>query len=182
MRATAYIAASVDGFIAREDGDLDWLHEAGAPSGEEDYGYRDFMQTVEAIVMGRHTYEKVRTFGGWPYDEPVVVLASDSLTIPPELRDSVEGMSGPPAEVLARLSARGFQHVYVDGGRTIQRFLAAGAIDRLIVTRVPVLIGRGIPLFGPVPADIRLRHMGTRQFNTGVVQSEYVVEAAWRRT
>lgn len=175
MRATAYIATSVDGFIAREDGDLDWLHEAGAPAGEEDYGYGEFMQTVDAIVMGRHTYEKVRTFGEWPYDKPVVALASGALTVPPELRDSVEGMSGPPAEILARLSARGFQHIYVDGGRTIQRFLEAGAIDRLIISRVPVLIGRGIPLFGQVPGDIRLRHIGTRQFSTGVVQSEYVV-------
>jgi dihydrofolate reductase len=175
MNATVYIATSLDGFIARENGELDWLHEGGASSDGEDYGYKAFMQTVDAIVMGRHTYEKVRTFNKWPYDKPVIVLASRPLAIPPELQGAVEHMSGQPAEILARLSARGMHHVYVDGGRTIQKFLEARAIQRLIITRIPVLIGRGISLFGPVSCDIHLQHIATRQYPNGLVQSEYAV-------
>jgi dihydrofolate reductase len=174
MAATVYIATSLDGFIARENGELDWLH-AVAASDDEDYGYKAFMQTVDAIVMGRHTYETVRTFNKWPYEKPVVVLTTRQLTIPPELQDAVELMSGQPTEILARLSARGMHHVYVDGGRTIQKFLEAGAIQRLIITRIPVLIGRGIPLFGSVSRDIHLRHIETRLYRNGLVQSEYAM-------
>jgi len=175
MNATVYIATSLDGFIARENGELDWLHAVGT-AGDEDYGYKAFMQTVDAIVMGRHTYEKVRTFNKWPYDKPVIVLASRLLAIPPELQGAVEHMSGQPAEILIRLSARGMHHAYVDGGKTIQGFLEAGAIQRLIITRIPVLIGRGIPLFGPISRDIHLRHLETRQYQNGLVQSEYAVD------
>jgi dihydrofolate reductase len=174
MAATVYIATSLDGFIARENGELDWLH-AVAASDDEDYGYKAFMQTVDAIVMGRHTYEKVLTFDKWPYDKPVVVLTTRQLAIPSELQRAVELMSGQPAEILARLSARGMHHVYVDGGRTIQKFLEAGAIQRLIITRIPVLIGRGIPLFGSVSRDIHLRHIETRSYRNGLVQSEHAM-------
>jgi dihydrofolate reductase len=168
----------LDGFIARENGDLDWLPAGGGVSADEDYGYKTFMSTVDALVMGRHTYEKVRTFGDWPYgDKPVVVLSTRQLTIPPFLAKSVESMSGTPAEVLARLAARGARHLYVDGGKTIQLFLDAGAIQRLIITRIPVLIGQGIPLFGPLQRDVRLRHIETRQYASGLVQSEYEVAA-----
>ncbi len=176
MNASIYIATSLDGFIARENGDLDWLPAGGGGSDVEDYGYKAFMQTVDVLVMGRHTYEKARTFGAWPYDEkPVVVLSSQATTIPPEIARTVEGMSGTPGEVLARLADRGMHHAYVDGGKTIQRFLDVGAIQRLIVTRVPVLIGRGIPLFGHVSRDIQLRHVETRQYASGLVQSEYLI-------
>ena len=94
MNATVYIATSLDGFIAREDGDLDWLHAGAAPEGE-DYGFRAFMQSVDAIVMDRHTYERVRTSGARPYDKLVVVLSSRPVAIPPEPGAGVERMSGP---------------------------------------------------------------------------------------
>ena len=174
MKATVYIATSLDGFIARPDGDIDWL-PVGDSSAGEDYGYHAFMDTVDVIVMGRGTYEKVLTFGQWPYRKPVVVLSSRTLTFPPTVPDTVESMSSSPSEVAARLEARGMQHAYVDGGVTIQRFLAAGLIQRIIITRIPVLIGTGLPLFGPVSRDIPLRHVTTRSYENGLVQSEYEV-------
>jgi dihydrofolate reductase len=135
------------------------------------------MATVDALVIGRKTFETVLTFGSWPYGEkPVFVLSTRELApAPPEA--VVERMSGDPAEIVSKLDARGIRHIYVDGGVTIQRFLQAGLIQRLIITRVPVLIGTGIPLFGAVPRDILLRHVGTRQYASGLVQSEYMIVA-----
>jgi dihydrofolate reductase len=172
MKATVFVGASLDGFIARADGRLDFLH---ASSEGESYGYEEFIATVDALVMGRKTYDTVLTFGKWPYGStPVFVLSTRPLA-PPPAGANVEHLSGSPASVLAALGARGFAHIYVDGGDTIQRFLRAGAIDRLIVSRVPVLIGGGIPLFGALERDIRLAHVATRTYASGLVQSEYVV-------
>ena len=172
MKASVFIATSLDGFIARANGDLDWL-----PQGDvEEHGYEAFIATVDALVMGRKTYETVLTFGTWPYGEkPVYVLSTHTLA--PALPGAVvERLSGAPAEIMARLAARGVGHVYVDGGITIQGFLQAGLIQRLIITRIPVLLGAGIPLFGPLSGDINLRHVGTRQYASGLVQSEYLVD------
>jgi dihydrofolate reductase len=170
--ATVFVGASVDGFIARPDGGLDWL-----PAVSEEHGFTELMATVDAMVVGRGTFETVLGFTGWPYQQtPVIVLSSRPLDLS-ALRDHpVEQMSGEPAEIVARLEARGVKHIYVDGGITIQRFLRAGLIQRLIVTRVPVLIGQGIPLFGTLDADVRLRHVRTRDFPSGLVQTEYLVE------
>ncbi len=175
MKATVYIATSLDGFIARPYGEIDWLGEPPEEGGE-DYGYKKFMDTVDVLVMGRNTYEKVLTFGGWPYGtKPVVVLSSRALDIPERMAKSVEAMSCPPTELVERLSNRGAKHLYIDGGKTIQRFLDAGLIQQLIITRIPVLIGSGIPLFGPLERDIKLRHIETRLFTGGLEQSEYEV-------
>jgi dihydrofolate reductase len=173
MKASVFVGTSLDGFIARANGDLDFL----PPGGGEPHGYDEFMASVDALVMGRNTFEKVITFDAWPYGEkPVFVLSTHPLVpAPPEA--VVERMSGPPAAIVSQLAARGIGHIYVDGGITVQRFLEAGLIQRLIVTRVPVLIGAGIPLFGAVQRDILLRHVATRQYATGLVQSEYVVAA-----
>ena len=125
--------------------------------------------------MGRNTYDKVLTFGTWPYGKkPVFVLSSRPVSPAPP-GAVVEQMAGDPADIVARLSGRGIGHLYVDGGITIQRFLQAGLIQRIVVTWVPVLIGTGIRLFGPTRCDIPLRHVGTRQFASGLVQSEYEV-------
>lgn len=179
MIAGVFIGISLDGFIAREDGAIDWLTAAGDPTtGQgEDYGYQAFFDSVDAVVMGRNTYELVLGFGGaWPYGKkPIIVLTTRSFEIPPRIADTVETMSAPPEEVVRRLEERGMERLYVDGGRTIQAFLAAGLIRRMIISRLPVLIGTGIPLFGPVPADIRLRHVDTRTYAGGIVQSEYEV-------
>jgi dihydrofolate reductase len=172
MLASVFIATSLDGFIARQDGALDWLPADGG----EPHGYDEFIATVDAIVLGRKTFETVLTFDAWPYGtKPVVVLS----TRPSELKAPdgavCDMMTGTPHEIVARLSARGMQHLYIDGGVTIQRFLEAGLIQRLIITRIPVLLGSGIPLFGPLPHDVRLEHVATRAYPSGLVQSEYVI-------
>lgn len=175
MKATVYIATSIDGFIARQDGGIDWLPAIDTEGGE-DYGYQEFIDSVDAIVMGRNTYELALSFGSWPYGEmPVIVLSGRQIEIPEDIAGTVESMPAEPRAVVRRLAERGFGHLYVDGGKTIQGFLGEGLIQRLIITRVPVLIGDGIPLFGPLPHDLRLRHVGTRQFENGLVQSEYEV-------
>lgn len=173
MRASVFVGTSLDGFIARANGDLDFL----PPGGGEPHGYDEFMATVDALVIGRKTYDTVLSFQAWPYSEkPVFVLSTKKLApAPPGAR--VEHVSGAPTEVVAQLSSRGIQHIYVDGGVTIQGFLRAGLIQRLIITRVPVLIGSGIPLFGAISHDIRLKHVTTRQYASGLVQSEYEIGA-----
>jgi dihydrofolate reductase len=171
VKASVFIATSLDGFIARANDDLDWLPEDGG----EEHGYEVFMTSVDALVIGRRTYEKVLTFDAWPYGEkPVFVLSTHELPAPPQ-GAVMERLSGEPADVLARLEARGVRHVYVDGGITIQRFLAAGLIQHLTITHIPVLLGGGIPLFGELDADIRLHPIATRQYASGLVQSKYEV-------
>jgi dihydrofolate reductase len=173
MKASVFIGTSVDGFIARPNGDLDFL----PPGGGEPHGYDEFIATVDALVIGRKTFEAVLTFDTWPYaKKPVFVLSTRPLaTFPPGA--AVERMSGAPTDIVSQLAARGIRHIYVDGGITIQRFLQAGLIQRLVITRVPVLIGTGIPLFGELPHDIALKHVATRQYASGLVQSEYVITA-----
>jgi len=172
MTASVFIGTSVDGFIARPNGELDFLPEGGG----EPHGYDEFIASVDAIVIGRKTFETVLAFQAWPYgDKRVVVLSSRPVDFSALRGGVVEQMAGPPAEIVSQLAARGIKHLYIDGGVTIQGFLRAGAIQRLIITRVPVLIGEGVPLFGSVPRDIRLRHVATRHYASGLVQSEYEV-------
>ena len=172
MKASVFIATSLDGFIARANGDLDWL----PPGGGEEHGYDAFIATVNALVIGRKTYETVLGFDTWPYGgKPVYVLSTRALAPAPP-GAVVERLSGAPAEVVEQLGARGVGHAYIDGGITIQGFLQAGLIQRLIITRIPVLLGAGIPLFGALDRDIILKHIGTRQYASGLVQSEYAIE------
>lgn len=172
MNASVFVGTSVDGFIARPDGDLDFLPQGGG----EPHGYREFIATVDVIVIGRNTFETVLGFPEWPYgNTPVVVLSTRPLdfSILPTAR--VEQMSGSPQDIVAQLSSRGFQHAYIDGGVTIQRFLRAGLIQRLTITRVPVLIGKGIPLFAALSGDQKLRLIRTQQYASGLVKTEYEV-------
>jgi dihydrofolate reductase len=170
MAVSVFIGTSVDGFIARPDGALDFL----PPGGGEPHGYNEFIATVDAIVIGRKTFETVLTFDEWPYgDTRVVVLSSQPVDLSPVTTGVVEQMGGAPADIVSRLAATGAHHLYVDGGITIQRFLSAGLVQRLVITRVPVLIGEGVPLFGVLPGDVRLRHVATRAYQSGLVQSEY---------
>jgi dihydrofolate reductase len=172
MTVSVFVGTSLDGFIARRNGDFDFLPEGGG----EPHGYNEFIASVDALVMGRKTFEKVLTLGAWPYgDKRVVVLSSRPVDLSAARGGVVEQMAGPPAEIVSRLAASGAHHLYVDGGMTIQRFLVAGLVQRLIITRVPVLIGDGIPLFGILQRDIRLRHVATEQYASGLVKSEYAV-------
>lgn len=174
MTVSIFIGTSVDGFIARPNGDLDFLPAGGG----EPHGYNEFMASVDALVIGRKTFETVLAFPVWPYGEKrVVVLSSRPVDLSAVRGRVVEQMGGPPAEIVAKLAAGGAHHLYVDGGVTIQRFLRAGLIQRLIITRVPVLIGEGIPLFGTLPRDLRLRHVATQHYPSGLVKSEYHVGA-----
>lgn len=172
-----YIAASLDGFIARPDDSLDWLeHDAAG----EDYGFKGFKGTLDCLVLGRRTYEKVIGFAGeWPYMGLRTVVWSRTLTtedIPAALRDQgVEVSANQPAELLAELSRRGLEHAWIDGGVTLQAFLSAGLVDVITVSRIPILIGQGVPLFGALPGDVRLEHLNTTAFESGVVQSSYAV-------
>jgi len=171
MKASVFVGTSLDGFMARSDGTLDFL----PPGGGEPHGYEEFIASVDALVIGRKTYETVLGFPTWPYGQkPIFVLSTRPLAPAPEAA-VVEHLSGPLAAIPSQLAARGIRHVYVDGGITIQGFLRAGLIQRLVITRVPVLIGTGIPLFGPTTRDIRLKHIATRQYVSGLVQSEYEV-------
>jgi dihydrofolate reductase len=172
MQVSVFIGTSVDGFIARRNGNLDFLPEEGG----EPHGYDEFFKSVDALVIGRKTFQTVLGFAEWPYGKKrVVVLSSRPLDVPNVPGAFVEQMSGPPAEIVSKLAESGVQHVYVDGGITIQRFLSAGIIHRLIITRVPVLIGDGIPLFGALPRDIRLRHVATQGYPSGLVKTEYEI-------
>ena len=172
IRASVFVGTSVDGFMARSDGALDFL----PPGGGEPHGYDEFIASVDALVIGRNTYEIVLAFDEWPYgDKAVFVLSSKPLRDAPA-GAVVERLSGEAGDIVSQLAARGYEHLYIDGGITIQQFLRAGLIQRLIVTRVPVLIGTGVPLFGPLDRDIRLTHVATCHYPSGLVQSEYRVE------
>jgi dihydrofolate reductase len=174
IKLSVFCGVSVDGFVARANHALDFL-DAGR---QESHGFEEFYNSVDVAVIGRKTFEVVLKFDEWFYgSKPVVVLSGRQLDFSSVKCGIVEQMSGKPAEITEQLESRGFEHAYTDGGITIQRFLASGCIDRLVITRVPVLIGSGIPLFGPVPSDIILHHVATRSYAGGLVQTEYEVGA-----
>jgi len=173
LKASVFVGTSVDGFIARSDGALDWL-----PDDAEEHGYEAFMASVDVLVIGRNTYDTVLGFGTWPYGaKPVVVLTHRPLPSPLPAGAQVESLAASPAEVVATLEARGFRHAYVDGGIVVQQFLQAGLIQTLTITRIPRLIGSGIPLFGALPQDVILRHVRTTQYPSGLVSSVYAIDA-----
>jgi dihydrofolate reductase len=177
MKLSVFCGVSVDGFLARPDDGLDFL-DAG---GQEPHGFTEFLASIDVIVIGRRTFDVVMKIGhlGLYGKKTVVVLSNRPIDLPPGKAaegQAVDRMSGDPAEIVRQLETQGLQHAYVDGGVTIQRFLAAGLIDRMVITRVPVLIGAGIPLFGAVPYDIPLRHVATNSYKGGLVQSEYEIE------
>jgi dihydrofolate reductase len=172
MTASVFIGTSLDGFIARLNGSFDFLPADGG----EPHGYDEFIAGIDALVIGRNTFETVQAFPTWPYgDQRVVVLSSRPIDMFKVRGGVVEQMSGSPEEIVSKLAARGAHNLYIDGGITIQRFLRAGLIRRLIITRVPVLIGEGIPLFGTLPHDVKLRHVFTQHYASGLVKSEYQI-------
>ncbi|HKU97553.1 MAG TPA: dihydrofolate reductase family protein [Vineibacter sp.] len=171
-----FIGTSLDGFIARADGDIAWL-DTYAGTGE-DHGYDALMTLVDGLIMGRATFEKVLTFGDWPYTKPVIVMSASlaPAALPGDLVGKVRLSAEQPRAVMNGLALEGWRHAYIDGGRLIQSFLRDGLIDDMIVTRLPVLLGSGIPLFGPLDRDIPLRHVETKTFASGLVQSKYAVD------
>lgn len=174
-KCSVFIAASLDGFIARPDGAIDWLHRAEyATEDGDDFGYADFVKDIDALVMGRNSFEKVLSFPHWPYEDmPVIVLSSQQVEIPTALKDRVQKMNASPTELVEQLAAQGKQHLYIDGGITIQRFLRAGLIDEITLTQIPVLLGAGLPLFGSIGREIALELVDSRSAANGFVQSVY---------
>jgi dihydrofolate reductase len=170
-----FIASSLDGYIARPDGDIGWLLARDDP--REDHGYDAFIADKDAIVMGRGSYEQVATFDKWPYDRPVVVLSSRlaGTPVPGRLHGKVRFADLTPEQAMRELERDGARRVYVDGGRVVQAFLRAGLVEDMVITTVPVLIGAGRPLFGELPRDRDLALVASRSFPSGLVQSTYRV-------
>ena len=168
-----FIATSLDGFIAKPDGDIQWLLERDDPS--EDHGYNSFISNIDGIVMGSGTYEKVTAMDEWYYTKPVIVLSKNLApsSVPERLKDKLKILNLTPCEVMNYLAKEGWKRVYVDGGQVIQSFLKENLIEDMVITKVPVLIGQGRPLFGYLKEDISLKHLKTTSFPSGLVQSHY---------
>nr|WP_086937901.1 dihydrofolate reductase family protein [Thaumasiovibrio occultus] len=173
MSNTVYIATSLDGYIADKDGKVDWLHAIPNPTGS-DMGFADFMARIDAIVMGRNTFETVVGFDvPWPYDKPVFVLSNTLKTVPDALADKVQLIAGELDAVVSELNAQGYQHLYIDGGKTVQSFLRQDRIDELIIATLPVVLGGGIPLFSALPAPLHFKLVKTQTHLDAIVQSFY---------
>jgi dihydrofolate reductase len=176
MKASVNIALSVDGFIATNDGGVDWLNEQPTIEGE-DHGFQAFLDSVDVLIMGRKSFEKVLSFGedAWAYgDKRIVVMSRHPFEIPQHVKKSVSASSLEPTALCAELETLGFQHAYIDGGYTIRQFLKAGLIDRIHLTTVPLILGEGIPLFSD-QGRIELSHVCTKYWSNGMVQSIYDV-------
>lgn len=167
-----YIAVSLDGYIARKDGSIDWLTEIENPDGG-DFGFSDFMQSIDAIVMGRNTFESVLGFNQWIYTKPVYVLSSTLKSIPQELSGKAYLIDGDPNSVVKELKSLNLENLYIDGGVTVQNFLRENLIDDMIITRIPILLGEGLPLFGSLKDSIKFQHISTILYNNSLVKSHY---------
>ncbi|MBY4897749.1 dihydrofolate reductase family protein [Cupriavidus sp. AU9028] len=173
--AHVFIAISLDGYIARSDGDIDWLLQRDDPT--EDHGYNDFIADKDVIVMGRGSYEKVSSFDPWPYDRPVVVLSRQlaGTPVPEALQGKVRFTGASPRELMDSLAGEGVRRIYLDGGQVVQSFLREGLVEDMVITTAPVLIGSGRPLFGTLASDVDLVLVSSRSFPSGLVQSTYRV-------
>ena len=173
MANIVYIATSIDGYIAKKDGDIDWLHELPNPD-ESDFGFAQFMERVDALVMGRKSYEKVLSFDcEWPYSKKVFVLSNTLKEVDSSVSDKAEVISGDLKDIVSRLNERGYENLYIDGGKTIQSFLCKDMIDEINLSRIPVILGDGIPLFVSQDSMINFEHLKTTSFENGLVQSRY---------
>ncbi|MDA3860704.1 MAG: dihydrofolate reductase family protein [Melioribacteraceae bacterium] len=172
MSNIVYIATSIDGFIAREDGNIDWLMETPNPD-NSDFGFGEFMNTIDAIVMGKNTFEVVLSFGEWPYTKPVFVLSNTLDKIPDNLIGKAEILKGNPLSIIKELNIKQFYNLYIDGGKVIQGFLELGLIDEMIITKIPVILGSGIPLFTKDSNEQKFEHVKTEVFNNALVKSHY---------
>ena len=171
MKTTVYIGTSLDGFIARKDGDIDWLTQFA--NDEAIHAYEEFISRIDAIVIGRGTFEKILTFPSWPYEQKAFLLSNSIKQIPDILGEKITLLSMKPKELLNYLSGNGFTSIYVDGGRVIQEFLKEDLIDELVISKVPVLIGTGIPLFDYLDTDLKFKHIQTQVSSNGLVRSYY---------
>ncbi len=168
-RVSVYIAISLDNFIARDDGALDWLADV-QDAGGGDYGYADFMGTIDAVVLGRETYDAVRTFDTWPFTgKHVVVLTNRAFT--PAFGEAA--YAGALAPLMQQLGEEGVMRVYLDGGATIRQGLDEGLVDDMTLSVVPILLGTGRPLFSRGSPSTHWRLLHAESFPTGLVQLHY---------
>lgn len=170
MQSSVYIAASLDGFIARSDGSIDWLsivHGTG-----EDYGYGSFFESIDTVIIGRKTYETALGFAAWPYTGKRCIVMTHH---PKSALHGEEFYTGQPEPLAARLSSEKTKRAYVDGGAVIRQFLAAGLVSDLTVSVIPILLGEGAPLFGSLGQEIPLKLRESKSFASGLVRLEYVV-------
>ena len=175
-KVSVFIAVSVDGFIARLDGDVAWLHEGEQLPEGDDAGYGELFNAVDALVMGRGSFEKVLEFDHWPCGKKPVIVLSKSLTeVPSHLADVVSIDPAEPRAFIEKLVEWSYNHIYLDGGKVIQSFLRDGLVDEMTITVIPVLIGEGIPLFGKLEKDVKLKLLRSRSWTNGMVQSIYKV-------
>lgn len=173
MKNIIYIAVSLDGFIAGNDGNLDWL--TGIPNPDnKDYGFAEFLDSIDGIVMGRNTFETVMSFGEWPYTKKVFVLSNTLNEIPEKIGSRAEIVTGLIPDILEDLNRRGFRNLYVDGGKTIQSFLELDLIDEMIITLVSILLGDGIPLFGTLARLLKFKAIKAEKLNDSLVQIRYI--------
>jgi dihydrofolate reductase len=173
MSNTVYIATSIDGYIAREDGSIDWLMDLPNP-GNSDYGFSVFLERIDGIIMGRKSFETVLGFNVWPYTKPVFVLSNSLAGLPGELSGKAEIIKGELKRIIELLKDRGINNLYIDGGKTIQNFLKEDLIDEMIITRIPILLGSGIPLFDKGNLELKFEHAGTEVYNNMLVRSRYL--------
>ncbi|MCU7496986.1 MAG: dihydrofolate reductase [Ignavibacteria bacterium] len=172
MSTCVYVAASLDGFIAKKDGNIDWLIDLPNPDGS-DFGFNEFMKEIDAVIMGRNTFEKVLSMNTWIYTKHVFVLSNKLKEIPRELHGKAEIIRGYPKTVLCKLEDRGYCNFYVDGGITIQNFLKDDLIDELIISTIPILLGEGIPLFGNIHRELKFEYVKTEVLNNIIIKNFY---------
>ncbi len=174
IKVSVFIATSLDGYIARPDGDVSWLEDIEPFDDGDDAGYGAFFGAIDVLVMGRGSFEKVLSFDPWPYGtKPVVVLSKSLTEVPEALQHTVRLEALPPQTLLEKLSQEGYRHVYLDGGQIIQSFLREGLVDDMVLTSIPILLGAGRPLFGYLEKDIKLRLVHSQSWQNGLVQSTY---------
>lgn len=169
-----FIATSLDGYIADKKGSLDWLH--AIPNSEGiDMGYSEFMASIDALVMGRNTFETVCGFDiEWPYTKPVFVLSNSLTNLPKKYSDKAFLVKGTVEKVLENIHNQGYHNLYIDGGKTIQSFLQEDLINEMIITTIPVLLGGGTPLFSELKSPLHFKCVESKIFLESVVQNRYV--------
>jgi len=172
MKNYVYIAQSLDGFIAGPNGELDWLENIDNPE-QDDFGFSTFMGEIDALIMGKNTFQKVLSFGMWPYAKPVFVASNSLLEIPSSVEGKASLVKGTPKSMTVELNQKGFEKLYIDGGALIQSYLKEDLIDELIITTVPILLGGGIPLFGFLPAQIQLELIESEVLLQQLVRTRY---------
>lgn len=179
MKGSVYIATTVDGKIAGPDGDVSFLDNYQS-SELGDMGFADFLASIDVIIMGRKSFEKVMSFGQdmWPYGTTqVMVWSRNDVEIPDYLKQTVSCSKLPPRALFDQLKEQGRKNAYIDGGFTIQSFLNDGLINEMIITQVPLILGEGISLFGKTRRRVNLEHIKTQTYPNGLVKSSYLVKS-----